>query len=89
MNTTEGLIFSPVFSLAILKSEALRSIGVFGFLFFPTMLIVAVDPLLSDPVVYLPASVLTLLHAAVFSWIRITTDAGPHYTQVLDAVRWW
>lgn len=77
--------------LATIKDEALRSIGLFGLLFVPTMMIVTVDPSLSlsDPVVYLPAAVITLLHAAVVVWIRITTDAGPHYTQVLEGVRWW
>jgi hypothetical protein len=75
--------------LAVLKDEAMRSIGVFGLLFIPTMMIVAVHPSLSpsDPLVYLPAIVLTLLHAAVFAYIRITTDAGPHYAHVIEAVR--
>jgi hypothetical protein len=74
--------------LAVLKGEALRSIGVFGLLFIPTMMIVVIVPSLSpfDLVVYLPAAVLTLIHAAAVAWIRITTDAGPHYTQVIDAV---
>lgn len=75
--------------LVILRDEALRSIGVFGLLFVPTMLFVVVTPSLSpmDPVVYLPAAVFAVLHAVAVVWVRLSTGAGPHYTQVFDTIR--
>lgn len=71
----------------VVSTELARAIGVFGLLFFPTLVFaLALGYDLLNPIVYAPAVAVALLVAAVVSAFRIRTGAGPHVGQLRDAL---
>ncbi|WP_049901746.1 hypothetical protein [Halococcus agarilyticus] len=73
----------------IVRDEALRSIGIFGLLYLPTLVVVATSSGLesTDPWVYVPAAVVAVAIAALIAQLRLRTGAGPQLGQIHRAAR--